>query len=354
MEIPKDLSAENVSFNKEKNLLNDIAQETRDQPGYGSMTEEELMEKVETILLEKIKAGEKTAYFQLGLFYYEQGSSMEKALVYFERSKEFDFQSMYMLGVMLYDGIGCKADTIQKVEERKIKAVEYIKKIAESDAKQAKHLKRAAQFNLGRAFFQGYGIARQSDAEAERLWILAADDGNPRASLKAQSTLGMFYSRDESLDLKKAFFWHNEACGNGSIESQGALGVMHEYGIGTRRNTDSAYTCLKGAADRGNVYSMGNLVAHYYKRKLYTKAADLASRVSQLSDIDLIAKETDCLPSYICKGIAMACFYYARCLHEGLGAKRDEPEAKRFYSRCYHFDPDLCASLQARTQHGLM
>lgn len=54
--------------------------------------------------------------------------------------------------------------------------------------------------------------------------------------------------------------------------------MMYEYGIGVRRDTDSAYVCLKGAADRGNVYAMGNLVAHYYRRKLYTKAADLASR----------------------------------------------------------------------------
>lgn len=72
MEVPKDLSAENVTFSKEKNILNDIAQETKDSPGYGALTEDELMEKVETILLEKIKEGEKQAYFQLGLFYYEQ------------------------------------------------------------------------------------------------------------------------------------------------------------------------------------------------------------------------------------------------------------------------------------------
>lgn len=50
---------------------------------------------------------------------------------------------------------------------------------------------------------------------------MAADDGNPKASIKAQSTLGMFYSRTDNLDLKKAFFWHSEACGNGSLESQG-------------------------------------------------------------------------------------------------------------------------------------
>ncbi|KAL4231349.1 LRP2 binding protein [Mactra antiquata] len=345
MEIPKDLSAENISFSKEKNILNDIAQETKDAPGYGALSEDELMEKVENILLQKIKEGEKQAYFQLGLFYYEQGV-MEKAVVYFERSKDFDFQSLYMLGVMLYDGIGCRPDTK--------KAVECLQKIADTDDKRAKHLKCAAQYNIGRAYFQGYGIPRQSDKDAERYWLLAADDGNPKASTKAQQTLGMFYSREESLNLKQAFFWHSEACGNGSLESQGALGVMYEYGVGVRRNTDNAYICLKGASDRGNVYAMGNLVAHYYRRKLYTKAADLASRVAQLSDVQLIAKETDCLPSYISKGIGMACFYYARCLHEGLGAKKDEKEASKYYSRSYMFDPDVCASLQTKTQHGLM
>jgi hypothetical protein len=36
--------------------------------------------------------------------------------------------------------------------------------------------------------------------------------------------LAFLYSRklhQEMFDVKKAFFWHNEACGNGSLESQG-------------------------------------------------------------------------------------------------------------------------------------
>ena len=58
---------------------------------------------------------------------------------------------------------------------------------------------------------------------------MAADDGNPKASVKAQTTLGMFYSREDSLDLKKAYFWHNEACGNGSLESQGE--IIQKYSL---------------------------------------------------------------------------------------------------------------------------
>ena len=114
MEIPKDLSAETLTFMKEKNILNDIAQqaqqaqqakdgprldlnkdknilsdiaqETKDAPGYGSLTADELMEKVENILLEKIRAGEKQAYFQLGLFYYEQVWMFFSYLLFMNRS----------------------------------------------------------------------------------------------------------------------------------------------------------------------------------------------------------------------------------------------------------------------------
>lgn len=59
-----------------------------------------------------------------------------------------------------------------------------------------------------------------------RWWLLAADDGDPKASIKAQTMLGMFYSRPDFLNLNKSFFWHSEACGNGSLESQGILSFI--------------------------------------------------------------------------------------------------------------------------------
>ena len=64
-----------------------------------------------------------------------------------------------------------------------------------------------------------------------RFFLSAADDGSPRGSIKAQTTLGFYYTEDNRLDKRKAFFWHSEACGNGSLESQGALGVMHLHGL---------------------------------------------------------------------------------------------------------------------------
>ncbi|XP_022098362.1 LRP2-binding protein-like isoform X2 [Acanthaster planci] len=304
----------------------------------------DLDDRVERLLLTQIKEGNTIALFQLGQFYFEQGA-YEEAAVYFKRSVDQckDYQAMFQLGIMYYDSLGVK-------EDHKT-GFEYMTAVAGSGSKRAKHLVPFAQYNVGRAHFEGYGV-RQSDGEAERWWLLAADDGNPRASVKAQTVLGMYYSRDCSLDLKKAFFWHSEATGNGSLESQGALGVMYETGQGCRKNSDSAFECLKEASERGNVYAMGNLVAHYYEKKLYTKAAELAARVSQLDDVEELSKETDCLPAFVAKGIALGCFYYARCLHLGHGVKKDKDLAQKYYSRAFEFDGSVAQRLQDRVTHG--
>lgn len=63
-----------------------------------------------------------------------------------------------------------------------------------------------------------------------------------------------------------------------TIPPPGALGVMYQTGQGVHRNVNSAFECLKEAAERGNVYAMGHLVAHFYATKMYTKAAELALR----------------------------------------------------------------------------
>ena len=49
------------------------------------------------------------------------------------------------------------------------KGFEYMRTVASSTSKHAHHLLRAAQYNVGRAYFQGYGV-KQSDADAEK-WV---------------------------------------------------------------------------------------------------------------------------------------------------------------------------------------
>ncbi|NWT82330.1 LR2BP protein, partial [Lanius ludovicianus] len=249
-----------------------------------------------------------------GQRYYEQGL-YEEALKQFEKIKDRDFQAMYQLGVMYYDGLGTKKNPEKRVE--------YINKILNSDSPEASHLEFAAAHNLGRAYYEGCGV-KHSIEEAERLWLTAADHGNPKASVKAQSTLGMLYSMPFLKDLKKAFFWHSEACDNGNLELQGALGIMYLYGQGVRRNTKAALECLRKATQLGNIYAQGHLVEYYYTRS--SSSSPLAvgrdiyyMRAIKNYDINKQAKISDCHPIYVAKGAAMAAFYLARCLQLGRG-----------------------------------
>ncbi|KYO46106.1 LRP2-binding protein isoform B [Alligator mississippiensis] len=300
------------------------------------------LQKAEELLAKRIKEGDPLAYFLKGQLYFEEGWYAD-AFIQFEKIKDTDFQAMYQLGVIHYDGLGTKEDPE--------KGVEYMEKIINSTSPKARHLKYAAAYNLGRAYFEGYGV-KHSAEEAERLWLIAADHGNPKASVKAQSTLGMLYSTTNPKDLKKAFFWHSEACGNGSLESQGVLGVMYLHGQGIHQNTKAALECLKEAAERGSVYAQGHLVEYYYKRKMYATAATSAKRVAENDNVDLLAKITDCLPVYIAKGVAMATFYYARCLQYGLGMQQDQAAAKKYYSRACLLDPDIVSDLELAANHG--
>jgi len=214
-----------------------------------------------------------------------------------------------------------------------------------SREKRSAHLIPAARFNLGNAYFRGYGVVWQSDSEAERWWLLASANGDPKGSVKAQSMLGFFYARKETLDLKRSFFWHSEACGNGSLESQGAIGVMYFLGLGVPKDIRSALESLKEASERGDIYAMGNLVAFYYERQMYCKASDLGYKVSQLDFPTRLAQRFGCLPAYVRKGIAMGCFYYGRCLQLGRGVRKDEEEAQVLYSRCCRFSLFVATAL---------
>ena len=53
---------------------------------------------------------------------------------------------------------------------------------------------------------------------------------------------------------------------------------MFEYGVGIRRDVQTAFECLKAASEKGNIYAQGNLAMHYYRQKLYNQAYEIAER----------------------------------------------------------------------------
>ncbi|XP_036155784.1 LRP2-binding protein isoform X2 [Myotis myotis] len=271
-----------------------------------------LVDQALQLLKERIVRGDAMAYFLRGQLYFEEGW-YEEALEQFEEIKDHDHQAIYQLGVMYYDGLG----TAVKAE----KGVEYMKKIVDSPCPKARHLQFAAAYNLGRAYYEGKGINRSIE-DAERLWLFAADNGNPKASVKAQSMLGLYYSTKEPKELEK--------------------------------DTEAALYCLREAAERGNVYAQGNLVEYYYNMKFFTKCVAFSKRVADYDeeqDIPTIAQVTDCLPEFISRGMAMASFYHARCLQLGLGTTKDEATAKQYYSKACRLDPALADELHSLLIH---
>lgn len=205
---------------------------------------------------------------------------------------------MFQLGIILYDDLLEKDMTLAEKKPSKIEidtemafnhpnknkwrqGLEYMLKVSElSQNEQNKKLIHQAQYNVGKAYYLGFGV-KQSDKQTELYWNLASDDGSQFGSVNAMTGLAFFYSRKnvpEFFDIRKAFFWHNEACGNGSLESQGALGSMYYFGIGCKQDYKAAYECLTNSSERGNVYSMGLLCDYYYRNKFYIKAVELAKK----------------------------------------------------------------------------
>jgi len=261
------------------------------------------------------------------------------SLSLFEELLECSVVAKYYMSIMLYDGVG--------THEQHHTAVKLMQQVINTQAYNHERLIHCAEYNLGRAYYEGFGV-KQSDTRAEEWWLKSARDGEDGGCVKAQTILAMFYSRtkEETFDLKKAYFWHQEATGNGSLESQTALGMMYEHGIGVEQSEEHSFRCLKAAAERGSVYAMGNLALKFYANKMFRNSCDLAKKLSQLEDIALLSRQTDCLEAYIRKGIAMGCFLYGRCILKGIAEVEQNETPGMWYSKAAAMDLDVTQMMQ--------
>ncbi|VDN97601.1 unnamed protein product [Rodentolepis nana] len=170
--------------------------------------------------------------FQLGQILFEKENYSE-ALNYFKLAilGHDDPRAKYQIGVMLFDDLLDSEDVKQYQDPQKA-AVYIMEGLLSLDRGIGAPLGNAeiveaAAYNLFLAYVHGYG-AKMSDEKALHYLKIAAESGNTKVSLKAQTAMGLFYSSLDHFDLGKAFYWHTEACQNGSIESQG--GCYHNRG----------------------------------------------------------------------------------------------------------------------------
>lgn len=303
-----------------------------------SKLDKEMFEKIKTLALQ----GHTKSQFRLGM-HYIQIQEFGQGIRWLERASSMgDMQALFQLANMYYDGVG----TLPNLT----KGVELLKEVVSNTDPHFSYLIPHAQYNLGMAAFMGYGM-KQSDEIAEHYWLLAGKEGDPDGSVAAQSQLGMFYTRRDTKDTKKAFYWHYFAAENGSLESKGALGVMYYRGVGTSPDKELAFKNLCEASERGSLFAQGNLVVYYYESRLFTRAAHCAWSVAQTESLEEAAEKTGCLLEFIRRGVALGCFYYARCLHTGKGVQKNDSEAQKFFSKAVSVCPETASELNQKLKN---
>lgn len=318
-------------------------------------------------ITEKAARGIPEAQFALGQYHFSNGRYQE-ALGWFEKAATGEggsSQAKYQLGVMYYDGLG--------VPEDQAKGFSYMLDVAQSKRKKDSNIVPSAQYNVGRAYFMGFGTS-QSDSEAERWWTLSAECGSDPGSIRAQNTLGLFYAREESLNLDKSYAWHTAAAGSGHKESMAALGLFHLDGQGSNKDSENGLAWLKKSSASGCIHGTGLLALQYYTRKLFSKAAETAFKVSELEEAisgttdesqqatapDAAEKATGSnaialdatLSPLDRKGVALGCFVLARCLQLGQAVARNERKALDYYNKAIRFDKRVVAELHDKLTHG--
>lgn len=179
-----------------------------------NLSRDELVEKLELVLIERTRtntpAGKKPSKsfyenrFILGQFYFEWEKYL-KAYDVFDSIKNDYPEAMYQLGIILYDDLLDKDKSLGQVgNDSKSEEIDYraslrhpnknkwneavecmlhvanmppIEPKPHTGLKNYRKLIHQAQYNVGKAYFQGFGV-KQSDEEAEKWWLLSADQGS--------------------------------------------------------------------------------------------------------------------------------------------------------------------------------
>jgi len=95
-----------------------------------------------------------------------------------------------------------------------------------------------AQFQVGRAYFTGQGVALDKTA-ATSFFKMAAEQGHTTS----ESLMGAFYSYGEGveIDYAQSMKWYRRAAIKGNAPSQLGLGGLYKEGLGVLKNDITAY-----------------------------------------------------------------------------------------------------------------
>ena len=151
--------------------------------------------------------------------------------------------------------------------------------------------------------------------DAADTWLLAARQGDPRA----QYGLARLYFGGEGVPqhYQKALYWFEKASETGHGPAHMYIGLMHERGLGVRRNLLAAAEWYKKSIEWSRVTE-----AHYRLGRLYLHG---------LGTPDNISLAFDLLETAAHKGHRLAQFHMGAIFDQGWGVDQNYVEAFKWY-----------------------
>lgn len=319
------------------------------------------------------KTGAPVPVFELGCLAFDNGL-FQRAFELFEKvavdesDRLLQLNAIFHIGVLRYDCLIGDNEAENLAEGLDLmKMVAQSPTVAGKASKGSSHVRsfedivQSAQYNLGNAYFQGYGVPANYD-EAVKFWKLAAKEGAPTGNHQAQHALGQFYGQAHILpndplhstqvNLGESLSWHRQAAKNGNTDSMCALGKMYITGTGVKKDANEGKKYLKDAADKGHMEATAELVPVYFHMKMHGKAIQTAEPVVRAVAAMPDAEITAMLPHQR-EYLATAIWYYGRCFEKGLGQQvQNLGEAKKQYALAAKLDSKTTAQLQHRAAHG--
>jgi len=238
--------------------------------------------------------GDAHAQYDLGLSYNEghgvPQDYAQAALWYRKAAEQGDTDAQYNLGVWYEEGEyrGVDQDTQAAFWRRKIRAwrayinsVDFhfsehwrFSKAAFWYRKAAEQGDAEAQYNLGRLYYDGRGVAQDYDQAA--LWFRAAAE---QGDSDAQDELGNLYLSGEGVaqDYAQASLWYRKAAEQGDSDAQESLGDLYLHGQGMPRDYAEAYFWFDlAAAGKQDASDSKQVAKHRDEAASHLTPADLA------------------------------------------------------------------------------
>lgn len=196
---------------------------------------------------------------------------------------------------------------------------------------------------LGWHYRNGFGCEKNPEKAIE--YIKKSAEMNCGS---AYCNLGVLYKTGNGVEknIEKAVELFKKSFELGYAESGLQLGILHLKGIGLPKDIKLAEKYLKAASDAGDRFAMYYLANIYEEQKikydeyysLITKSAMMGLADAQL---ELARINVDKHPKYACAYYKKAAdqnnpygmYYYAICLEEGRGTKKNLKAARALYEK---------------------